>query len=152
MARVVYTGGTFDRLHVGHLELLAACRELAGWNGRVVVGLNSDAFVEQYKGRPPVEPFAQRAEMLRACRFVDLVVANTGAADSRPAIDVVMPDLLAIGDDWLDIVPADDTTHDPQARYLAQLGVTHEWLDARGLRIEYVSRTRGVSSSARRAA
>jgi glycerol-3-phosphate cytidylyltransferase len=137
---IIYTGGSFDLFHIGHLELLDACHQLAGPDGRVVVSLNTDEFIEAYKGRPPVQSYAVRAEVLRACRFVDLVVANVGGADSRVAIDVVRPHLLAIGDDWLD--PPDD-----ERRYQAQLGVTPEWLAERGLRIVYVPRTRGTSTT-----
>jgi glycerol-3-phosphate cytidylyltransferase len=146
MGRVAYTGGSFDGLHVGHLELLRACRELAGWDGRVVVALNTDAFIERYKGRPPVHPYAHRREELQACRFVDLVVRNAGDEDSGRTIEVVEPDVLVIGDDWFD-----DGAPDPQARYLAQLGLTHQWLAERHLHVEYVPRTRGVSSSELRA-
>jgi glycerol-3-phosphate cytidylyltransferase len=137
---IVYTGGSFDLFHVGHIELLAACRALAGPDGRVVVGLNTDAFIEAYKGRPPVQTFGVRAEVLRACRYTDLVVANVGGADSRIAIEVVQPDILAIGDDWL------DPEHD-ERRYHAQLGVTPEWLAERSLRIAYIPRTRGTSTT-----
>lgn len=136
---IAYTGGTFDLLHVGHLELLAACRDLAGPRGRVVVGLNRDEFVERYKGRRPAQPYAVREELLRACSLVDLVVCNTGDEDSRIAIDVVQPDVLVIGDDWRD------------RDYHGQLGLDQEWLDERGLWIEYVARTRGQSTTAIRA-
>lgn len=132
---IVLTLGTFDMLHVGHLELLETCRKMAGPDGRVVVGLNTDEFVTTYKRRAPLQPYAQREELLRACRFVDLVVRNLGEADSKPVIDTIHPDLLAIGDDWLD------------RDYLGQLGVTAEWLLERHLAIEYVSRTRGVSTT-----
>lgn len=138
MNRVVLTLGTFDLLHVGHLELLEASRALAG-DGRVVVGLNTDEFVERYKGRRTAQPYEFRAELLRACRFVDLVVANIGGEDSRPVIDMVRPDLLTIGDDWY------------KRDYLGQLQVTQEWLDDRKLRIAYIPRTRGVSTSGIRA-
>jgi glycerol-3-phosphate cytidylyltransferase len=142
---ITYTGGTFDVLHVGHLELLAACRTLAGPDGRVVVSLNDDPFIRSYKGRPPVHSYEHRAELLSALRLVDLVVRNTGGADSGPAIEVVNPDVIVIGDDWLD--PGHDET-----RYHAQLGVTAEWLEERGLKIVYVPRTRGVSTTALREA
>jgi cytidyltransferase-like protein len=132
---IVYTGGTFDGLHVGHLELLRFCHLMAGTHGRVVVSLNRDEFVERYKGRPPVQPYAARAEMLRACSLVDLVVCNIGDEFSGTAIDVVRPDLIAIGDDWR------------SKDYLGQLGITQDWLDERGLEIRYVLRTTGVSSS-----
>lgn len=140
---IVLTIGTFDTLHVGHLELLTECRKIAGWDGRVVAGLNRDGFVERYKARPPVQNYAAREEMLRACRLVDLVVANIGDEDARPIIEAVRPDRLAIGTDWL------DPGHD-ESRYLAQLGVTPDWMDARRLTVEYIPRTRGVSSSALR--
>lgn len=136
---ITYTGGTFDLLHVGHLELLEACRELAGPRGRVVASLNRDEFVERYKGRRPVQPYAVREEILRACSLVDLVVCNTGDEDSGVAIDVVQPDVLVIGDDWRD------------RDYLGQLGITAEWLAERGLWIEYVPRTRGTSTTGIRA-
>ena len=135
---IVLTLGTFDLLHVGHLELLGACRKMAGPDGRVVVGLNTDAFVTRYKGRAPVQSYPEREELLRACRFVDLVLANLGEEDSKPIIETVRPDLLAIGDDWLD------------RDYLGQLGVTAGWLLERHLVIEYVPRTRGVSTTGMR--
>lgn len=142
---IVYTGGTFDLLHVGHIELLDACRVLAGPTGRVVVALNTDDFVTAYKGRPPVQDYATRAEMLRSLRQVDLVVANAGGADSTVAIGVIRPDVLAIGSDWQD------------RDYMAQLGITAEWMDAQewidpmqGLPVEYVPRTRGVSTTSLR--
>ena len=137
---IIYTGGSFDGLHVGHLELLAACRDMAGPTGRVVVSLNRDAFIERYKGQAPRFPYVVREEMLRACRDVDIVLCNLGDEDSSVAIDVVQPDFIAIGDDWED------------KDYLGQLGITADWLEVRGLKIVYVPRTRGVSSSGLRAA
>lgn len=135
---IVYTGGTFDGLHVGHLELLRACRHMAGLDGKVVVGLNRDEFVVRYKRRAPRFPYAVREELLRAVGYVDLVVCNIGDENSGIAIDVVHPDVLAIGSDWED------------KDYYGQLGITQEWLDARRLYVEYIPRTRGVSSTSLR--
>lgn len=141
----VLTIGTFDTLHVGHLELIAESRRLVGYDGRVWVGVNRDEFVERYKGHPPRQPLAQRLEILRAVREVDGVFVNVGDEDAKPLIECVSPDLLSIGDDWL------DPGHD-QRRYFAQLGVTFDWMRERGLLVEYIPRTRGQSSSALRAA
>jgi glycerol-3-phosphate cytidylyltransferase len=44
---VVYTGGTFDLFHSGHVNLLRRCSEI----GTVVVSLNTDEFIEKYKGK-----------------------------------------------------------------------------------------------------
>ena len=139
----VLTIGTFDRIHVGHLELLNACRDMVGIDGTVSVAVNRDAFVERFKGHTP-QPLARRMEMLRALRVVDQVYVNVGDEDAGQVIDAIVPDLLAIGDDWLD--PGRD-----ERRYLAQLGVTSAWLNERDLRIVYVPRTRGVSSTELRA-
>lgn len=138
------TIGTFDGLHVGHLELLQECRRLDP-DGRLIVGVNRDEFVVRYKGHPPAQPLAHRIEILEAVRLVDSVVVNIGDEDAGVLIDAVRPELLAIGDDWL------DPGHD-ERRYLRQLGITGDWLEQRHLRIAYVPRTRGVSSTALRGA
>lgn len=142
---IVYTGGTFDLFHVGHLELLRECRRMVGVAGTVVASVNRDEFVERYKGQAPIQSLAMRLELVRACRFVDAAVVNIGDEDSRPAIEAVAPTCLAIGSDWL------DPEHD-ERRYHAQLGVSPDWLRERGLWIEYIPRTRGISSTALRGA
>lgn len=140
----VLTIGTFDLLHPGHLELLEGCRALVGPEGRVWVGVNRDAFVERYKQRRPTQTLRHRMEILRALRLVDGVFANVGDEDSGLLIDALSPDLLAIGDDWL------DPGHD-ERRYFAQLGVTPEWMAERALRVAYIPRTRGLSTTVLRA-
>jgi glycerol-3-phosphate cytidylyltransferase len=132
----VYTGGTFDLFHIGHVRLLLRCRGLAGPDGKVIVSLNTDAFVQQYKGRPPVIPYEQRREVLEACRYVDQVVANVGGADSKPALQAAWPiDYIVVGSDW------------KHRDYLAQLDVTPEWLGERGIQVIYVPYTDTISSS-----
>lgn len=139
------TIGSFDGIHPGHLELLNECRFMVGPTGNVFVGVNRDEFIHRYKGKAPALTLAQRVEVLAALRQVDAVFVNVGDEDSGTLIDVVRPDVLAIGDDWL------DPNHD-ERRYHKQLGIDQAWLDLRGLRIAYVPRTRGLSSSALRAA
>jgi len=54
---VVYTVGTFDLLHVGHLALLEYCASLGD---TVAVGVASDAVVKLYKPNVPAIPLEQR--------------------------------------------------------------------------------------------
>ena len=131
---VVLTLGTFDLFHAGHVNLLARCRILAGKRGLVVVALNPDEFIEQYKGRPPVISYQDRYSVVSACRYVDRVIRGTGS-DSKPAIESVGPDVIAVGSDW------------ESKDYHAQLGVTPEWLAERNIRIEYLPYTPNISSS-----
>lgn len=134
MGLTVYTGGTFDLIHPGHLSLLAACRRLSE-GGNVVVSLNTDEFVEAYKGHRPVMPYDDRAAVLRALRWVDQVIPNVGGADSKPAIEIVRPDLIVIGADWRD------------RDYHAQMQFTPEWLHERGISLVYVDLLPDRSSS-----
>jgi rfaE bifunctional protein nucleotidyltransferase chain/domain len=69
--RIVTVNGTFDILHKGHLYILKEARA----RGEVlIVGLNSDRSVKNYKGPDrPMVPERLRAEMLLALRAVDYV-------------------------------------------------------------------------------
>jgi glycerol-3-phosphate cytidylyltransferase len=132
MQPIVYTGGTFDLFHAGHARFLARCAEL----GEVVVSLNTDEFIEEYKGKPPVISYHDRAEVLRACRFVSRVVPNLGGPDSKIAIDQEYPDIIAIGSDWA------------RKDYHAQMGFDQDWLDERNIALIYIPYTQGISSTA----
>lgn len=80
--RLVTVNGSFDLLHVGHLDQLEEARR----QGDVLfVGLNSDAAIRAKKGagRPIVLEQA-RAAMLAALMCVDYVVVMLGAYDDEP--------------------------------------------------------------------
>lgn len=125
----IYSGGTFDIPHRGHLDLLTWCREIAGQDGKVVIALNTDEFVEQYKGTRPIMSYEDRKAILEAfTSLVDEVIENTGGADSKPSILEVNPDIIVIGSDWL----AKD--------YMKQMGFTPEWLEENRIALAYVPR------------
>lgn len=131
----VYTGGTFDVLHPGHMDLLAVCKVIAGDRGEVVVGLNRDEFVKRFKGKAPVCTYDEREIMLSTCRYVDRVVANKGDENSKIILEEIKPTFIVIGDDW--------ATKD----YYAQMGISAEWLRKRGCALIYVARLRPLSST-----
>jgi glycerol-3-phosphate cytidylyltransferase len=135
VGQIVYTGGTFDLFHSAHVRFLKACRRLAGQDGRVVVALNTDAFIQAYKGNSPIMSFDERKELLLGCRYVDAVVSNIGGADSKPSIEQVMPDLIVIGDDWA------------RKDYYAQMQFTRDWLDQMDIQLVYVPYTPGISTT-----
>jgi glycerol-3-phosphate cytidylyltransferase len=128
---IVYTGGTFDLFHSGHVNLLKKCYEL----GSVVVALNTDEFIESYKGKPPVMTYAEREAVLRACRYVDDVVPNIGGSDSRLSVDIVKPDLIVVGSDWA------------RRDYYTQMQFDQDWLDERGIGLAYIPYTKNISTT-----
>ena len=93
---LVYTLGTFDLLHVGHLALLQYCKSLGSV---LAVGVASDRVVNSYKPNVPVIPLEQRMEMLRALRCVDIVrpYDELEYVSGCRALD---PDIFVIGEDW----------------------------------------------------
>jgi rfaE bifunctional protein nucleotidyltransferase chain/domain len=95
---IVYTVGTFDLLHVGHLALLEYCKTLGD---TFIVGVASDEVVNSYKPNVPVISLKQRMEMLKALKCVDDVRAyhELEYVSACKELDV---DIFVIGEDWGD--------------------------------------------------
>jgi glycerol-3-phosphate cytidylyltransferase len=93
---VVYTVGTFDLLHVGHLALLNHCKTLGDI---LAVGVASDEVVNMYKPNVPIVPLEQRMEMLRALACVDIVrpYHELEYVSGCKALNV---DIFVVGEDW----------------------------------------------------
>ena len=91
-----YTQGTFDMFHIGHLKLLRNAKMQCE---KLVVGVNADELVYQYKNKVPVINENERMEILRELRSVDEVVI----CHSLKKIDMwkqIHFDAIFIGDDW----------------------------------------------------
>ncbi|HZI62146.1 MAG TPA: D-glycero-beta-D-manno-heptose 1-phosphate adenylyltransferase [Pyrinomonadaceae bacterium] len=96
-ARLVFTNGVFDLLHVGHVRYLAQARALGD---ALVVAINSDRTVRELKGPDrPVFDQAERAEILAALRQVDYVVVFDDISP-RNVITQLLPDVLVKGGDY----------------------------------------------------
>jgi glycerol-3-phosphate cytidylyltransferase len=131
----VYTGGTFDLFHSGHVRLLKRLKQIAG-NGKVIVAINPDDFIEKFKGKKPIMSELERYDLLSACKYVDEVRINKSGEDSKPTILMYpKPDIVAIGSDWA----ARD--------YYKQMDFTEEWLDQNDIVLIYVPYTEGISTT-----
>lgn len=95
--RLVATGGCFDLLHPGHLDLL---RQARGLGDGLVVCLNSDESVRRSKGPGrPIVPAADRMAMLEALEPVDAVAVFD---EDTPAalLERLRPDVWVKGGDY----------------------------------------------------
>ena len=109
---VVATGGCFDLLHAGHIQTLSAARALGDC---LIVCLNSDASVRRIKGEPrPLQPQADRAELLSALRDVDAVMIFDEDTPSQ-LLSQIRPDIWVKGGDYT-------TDRLPEADLLQQWG------------------------------
>lgn len=131
----MYTGGTFDLFHAGHVNFLKRCQEIAGISGQVIVSLNTDNFIKEYKGKSPVCNDQERYDVISSCKYVNQVIWNSGGTDSKPAILSVQPDIIAIGSDWA------------LKDYYKQMDFEQNWLDELKISLIYIPYTHGISST-----
>jgi D-beta-D-heptose 7-phosphate kinase/D-beta-D-heptose 1-phosphate adenosyltransferase len=96
-ARVVFTNGVFDLLHLGHLRYLRQARSLGDL---LVVGVNSDASARRLKGPArPLVPDEERAELLAALDCVDYVTIFDEAT-AEATLALLQPDIYVKGADY----------------------------------------------------
>ena len=126
--KVGYTQGVYDMFHIGHLNLLNNARELCE---HLIVGVNSDELVTQYKHKLPVIPEEERR----------MIVANIKAVDACEIVDTLDKvenykrfhyDAVFIGDDW---------------KGNARWTQTEKDLAPYGVDVVYLPHTKGVCST-----
>ena len=128
----VYTGGTFDLFHRGHVNFLKQCKEIGDY---IVVSLNTDDFIYRYKGKYPIINYEDRKEVLLSCKYVDEVIPNTDGEDSKPAILTINPIFVIICSDLA------------KKDYYKQMNFTQQWLDDNGIILVYLPYTENISTT-----
>ena len=126
--KIGYTQGTYDMFHIGHLNLI---KNASNECEKLIVGVNSDQLVWQYKQKRPVINENERAEIIKALRYVDEVVI----CDTLKKTDMwnkVHFDAIFIGDDW---------------KGNARWAQTEKDLAPLGADVVYLKHTDGISST-----
>ena len=95
----VWTNGTFDVLHVGHLKLL----EYAASFGQLTVGIDSDKRVKELKGLDrPFNNTLDRKYFLESIKFIHNVVVFNSREELINMVKDFEPDYMVIGSDYID--------------------------------------------------
>ena len=100
--KTIWTNGTFDVLHAGHIKLFREARKLAGPGGKVIVGTDSDERIRELKGPSrPINNLYDRVDFLRAIKYIDEIATFSSVDALEAFIQRYSPDILLIGDDYI---------------------------------------------------
>lgn len=118
----VITYGTYDHLHRGHVRLLERAKALGDY---LIVGVTSDDFDKQ-RGKINVQqPLEERIAAVRATGIADKIIVEEYEGQKIDDIKRYGVDIFTVGSDWLGYFD-----------YLNEY-----------CKVEYLERTRGVSST-----
>lgn len=94
--KIGYTTGVFDMFHVGHLNILKRAKDQCEY---LIVGVSTDEIVAAYKGKLPVIPYEERAQIVSAIKYVDRVVPQK-TMNKMDAYAQLQFDVIFHGSDW----------------------------------------------------
>lgn len=124
--KIVFTAGTWDLFHIGHLNIIKKSKE---FGDHLVVGVSTDELVMSYKKYKPFIPYNERLEIIQSIKYVDETVKQTKLIDINQ-LKKFNVDIVTIGDDW-------------KNKYLEGL----DWMKKQGKEVVYLPYTDGVSST-----
>ena len=97
MSKVIgYTTGVYDLFHIGHLNVLRRAKENCDY---LIVGVTTDELSESKKGKRPIIPYEERAEIVGALQCVDKVVPQN-TYEKEQAWEKHKFHKMFVGDDW----------------------------------------------------
>ncbi len=94
--KTVITYGTFDLLHVGHINLLRRAKELGDY---LIVGLSTDEF-NAGKHKEAYHSFEDRKIILEAIKYVDEVIPEETWEQKVTDVQKHHADVFVMGNDW----------------------------------------------------
>lgn len=92
----VITYGTYDLLHVGHINLLRRAKEMGDY---LIVAISSDEF-NALKNKKAYYSFEDRKKILEAVKYVDEVIPERTWEQKIPDVVNNNVDVFVMGDDW----------------------------------------------------
>jgi len=92
----VITYGTYDLLHVGHINLLRRAKELGDY---LIVVVSSDEF-NAIKNKKAYYSFEDRKKILEAIKYVDEVLPEYTWEQKIDDVVNNQVDVFVMGDDW----------------------------------------------------
>ena len=123
-----YTQGVYDMFHIGHLNLLNNAKKLCEF---LIVGINTDELVENYKNKKPIIEENERKTIVENIKAVDQCIL-VSTLDKTEIHKKIPFDAIFIGDDW---------------KGNERWRNTEKELALRGAEVYYIPHTKGISST-----
>ncbi|MFA9464317.1 MAG: glycerol-3-phosphate cytidylyltransferase [Velocimicrobium sp.] len=92
----VITYGTYDLIHVGHINLLRRAKEMGDY---LIVGLSSDEF-NAIKHKMAYHSYEDRKLILETMKYVDEVIPEHNWEQKVKDVVDNQVDIFVMGDDW----------------------------------------------------
>ncbi len=94
----IFVNGTFDILHIGHINLLNTAKKLGTY---LFVAIDSDVRVSELKGKDrPFNDQLTRKYILENIKSVDKVEIFNSSDHLKNLIKEYQPDIMMVGSDW----------------------------------------------------
>lgn len=94
--KIGYTQGVFDMFHIGHLNLLNEAKKRCDI---LIVGVNSDNLVKEYKNKEPIINQNDRKCIVENIKAVNkAIIVET--LDKIQSYNDIKFDAIFVGDDW----------------------------------------------------
>ncbi len=97
MGKIIgYTAGVFDLFHIGHLNIIRKAKQNCDY---LIVGVNSDKLVKEYKNKTPIISEKERLKIIKSIKYVDKAVL----VETRDKLDAFKKygfNKVFVGDDW----------------------------------------------------
>lgn len=98
MSKKIITFGTFDVLHIGHINILKRAKEHGDY---LIVGVSSDSLNFEKKKRYPIYNEIDRIKIIESLKYVDEVFLEESLELKLDYIKEYDASLLVMGDDWV---------------------------------------------------
>ncbi len=95
MKRVI-TYGTFDLLHIGHINILRRAKELGDY---LIVAVSTDEF-NAIKHKQSVYTYKKKKKIVEAIKYVDEVIPEENWEQKKEDVKKHNIDVFVMGDDW----------------------------------------------------
>ena len=127
----VYSQGSFDLLHRGHINLLKKAKALGDY---LIVSLLSDECYEAYRGYPPVMPFTERKAVIEELSCVDLVIEGDNTRTEAELLEF-QPNYVVVGSDWA------------KKDIYKQYNLSQQWFDEHDITLLFIPYTQNISAT-----